>query len=219
MIAKRTGVAGSPSAKVALAVVLALWFALATALGAAGLLGGEPGELPLRLLAAVAIPIAVFLGLYVTIPVFRWFVLSADLRFVTMLQSWRVAGFAFLALYAHGVLPGFFAFPAGLGDIAVGLTAPLLAMALVQRPEIAASRLFVVWNLLGICDFVAAVGTGVLASGAFHGIVGGPTTAPMVALPLVIIPAFLVPLFAMLHLAALFQARALRRAAANEALT
>lgn len=216
MIAVANQIVWSPSAKVALAVVLALWFAVAIALGAAGLLRGELGELPLRLVAAVAVPIAVFLGLYVTIPVFRWFVLSADLRFVTMLQSWRVAGFAFLALYAHGVLRGLFAFPAGLGDIAVGLTAPLLAMALVQRPEIAASRFFVVWNLLGICDFVAAVGTGVLASGAFHGIVGGPTTAPMVALPLVIIPAFLVPLFTMLHLTALFQARALRRGAASE---
>ena len=44
MIAVANQVVWSPSAKVALAVVLALWFAVAIALGAAGLLSGELGE-------------------------------------------------------------------------------------------------------------------------------------------------------------------------------
>ena len=198
---------------------LVLWFALAIVLGATGQLRSAPGELPaVRLLAAVVLPIAVFFGLYSANPAFRTLVLSADLRFVTMVQSWRVAGFAFLALYAHGVLPGVFAFPAGLGDIAIGVTAPLVVMALVNRPEFSGSPTFVIWHLLGIFDFVVAVGTGVLASGAFPGIVDGPTTAPMEVLPLSIIPAIFVPLFTMLHLTVLFQVWALRRAAASEAL-
>ncbi len=41
------------------------------------------------------------------------FVLSADLRLLTAIQAWRAGGPGFLALYAHGLLPGLFAVPAG----------------------------------------------------------------------------------------------------------
>jgi hypothetical protein len=95
----------------------------------------------------------------------------------------------------------------GLGDIAIGVTAPWVALALIRRPTFVASHLFVVWNLLGILDLILAVGTGTLSSGFVAGLVGKVTTAPMAQLPLVLIPAYLVPLFIMLHLAALFQAR------------
>src|SRR5262249_58677150 len=90
-----------------------------------------------------------------------------------------------------------------LGDIAIGLTAPWVALALVRRPGFAASRLFIVWNLLGMLDLVAAVALGtrnrILATGA----AGEITTEPMAEMPLVLIPAFLVPLFFMFHLTAL----------------
>src|SRR5262249_11237234 len=49
------------------------------------------------------------------------------------------------ALYVHGVLPGAFAWPAGLGDIAIGVTAPWVALALVRRPGFATSRVFVAY--------------------------------------------------------------------------
>ena len=48
---------------------------------------------------------------------FRTVVLTSDLSLLTAIQAWRFAGFAFIALYAYGVLPGNFAWPAGLGDI------------------------------------------------------------------------------------------------------
>ena len=70
-------------------------------------------------------------------------------------------------------------------------------------------------NILGIIDFVVAVSTATLSSGAFPGIsglIGNVTTSPMTRLPLVLIPAFMVPLFTMLHLTALFQVRQLARA-------
>lgn len=113
----------------------------------------------------------------------------------------------FLALYAHGVLPGIFALPAGLGDIAIGVTAPWLMVALIRRPSFAASKTFVVWNALGVLDLVVAVVTGALGSGLATGIAGEITTGPMALLPLVIIPAYLVPVFLMLHASALLQAR------------
>jgi hypothetical protein len=111
----------------------------------------------------------------------------------------------FLALYKHGLLPGAFAWPAGLGDIAIGVTAPWVALALVRRPGFATSRVFIAWNLFGILDLVLAVGTGGLHSALASA--GEVTTGPMAELPLVLIPAYLVPLFIMLHLAALLQAR------------
>ena len=53
--------------------------------------------------------------------------------------------------------------------------------------------------------------TFVLSSGFLSGTSANVTTAPMARLPLVLIPAYLVPLFVMLHLVALFQARAAAR--------
>jgi hypothetical protein len=107
------------------------------------------------------------------------------------------------------VLPGVFAWPAGLGDMAIGLTAPWVALTLARRPAFAASRLFVSWNLLGMLDLIAAVsnaaGNQILATGA----AGQVTVAPMSQLPLLLVPAYLVPLFFIWHLTALFQARRL----------
>jgi hypothetical protein len=56
-----------------------------------------------------------------------------DLRLLTALQGGRVIGFVFLALYAHGLLPGLFAWPAGLGDVLVGGAAPFVLLAQIQQ--------------------------------------------------------------------------------------
>ena len=195
------------NARFAAAGVLALWFALVVLLAADGVFVGPPGAPPLALLFAVAAPLIVFLATFRALRPFRDLVLTADLRLTTAIQAWRFAGFGFLALYAHGVLPGMFAWPAGLGDIAIGIGAPWVALAIVRRPDYAASRAFVVWNLLGILDLVVAVGTGALSSMFPAGIAGEVTTAPMAQLPLVLIPGFFVPVFLMLHFTALLQAR------------
>lgn len=192
----------APSAVVA---VLAIWFGLVVVLGASGTFVRTPGTLPLPILVGVMAPLIVFLVMFGVSPTFRNLVLSLELPLITAIQAWRFAGFGFLALYAHDVLPGLFAWPAGLGDIAIGLTAPWMALALVRKASFASSRSFIVWNLLGILDLVVAIGTGALSSALALGV----TTAPMARLPLVLIPAYFVPLFIMLHLATLFQARRL----------
>ena len=133
--------------------------------------------------------------------------LGADLRLLTAIQGWRAAGLGFLALYANGVLPGMFALPTGWGDIGIGVTAPWVMLALLRRPAFATSRLFVVWNLLGILDLVDAMITGALSTLLITGLAGKVTTTPMAQWPLVLVPAYLVPFLFMLHLAALFQVR------------
>jgi hypothetical protein len=189
-------------------VALAIWLGLVVLLGASGSFVRPPGALPLPILTGVMAPIIAFLAALWALRDFRDFVLAIDLRLAIGIQAWRFAGLGFLALNAHGVLPALFAWPAGLGDIAIGVTAPWLILALIRRSRFAASKTFVVWNLLGILDLLVAVSTGALASALAVG-AGEVTTAPMAQLPLVLIPAYFVPLFVMLHLAALFQARRL----------
>jgi hypothetical protein len=184
--------------------VLALWFVAVFLLGAAGAFVKPPGTPPIPVLLGATTPLVVFIVGYWVWPAFRAYVLTCDLPLGAAMQAWRAGGLGFLALYVHGVLPGAFAWPAGLGDIAIGVTAPWVALALARRPGFATSRLFVAWNLLGILDLVVAVGTGGLHSALAEP--GQVTTGPMAVMPLVLIPAYLVPLFILLHLAALFQA-------------
>ena len=191
--------------------VLALWFGLIFFLGREGAFVGRPGSPPLAIFLGVSIPLALFFSAYFGWSAFRAFVLGADLRLVTALQSWRWAGLGFLSLYARGILPGLFAFPAGLGDMAIGATAPWILLRLIRHSAFAGSRRYVVWNLLGILDLVVALSLGTLCSGFIPGITGSITTSAMAQLPEVLIPAYGVPLFIMLHFTALVQARRLAR--------
>jgi hypothetical protein len=209
----------APGANNLIAAVLAAWFALVVLLGAHGVFAQPPGTPPLPIFIGFAVPIIIFFALYGFSRTFRAFVLGLDLRLVTAIQAWRFGGLSFIALYTYGVLPGLFAWPAGLGDIAIGLTAPWVMRALERRPEFAASKSFVVWNLLGILDQLIAVGTGTASALLAVGAAGEVTTAPMAGLPLVLIPVFLVPIFIMLHVAALLQARRLAGSGARREST
>jgi hypothetical protein len=193
------------TAKIITGGALIVWLALVFFLGGTGAFARPRGSVPVPIIAGAIAPIVVFLAAFRLSRSFYRLVLTTDLRLMAAMQAWRFVGLGFLALYANGVLPGLFAWPAGLGDIAIGVTAPWVIVALIQRPGFKSSLLFVVWNLLGILDLITALGTGALSSGLAPGISGVVTTAPMAHLPLVLIPAYLVPLFIMLHLATLFQ--------------
>ena len=192
-------------------VAVALWAVVAVAAIHTGFYQPNPGELPLNFFIGVGVPVAVFLGLYAASASFRGMVLSWDLRLLTAIQAWRVIGFAMVVLLAFGILPGFFAWPAGLGDVLVGLAAPYYAIRLMDRPETATDRGFVLWNWLGIFDFAVAFVTGILASGAIPAVTGaGATSDAMSVLPMALLPGFFVPLFFIAHLAVLLQVRRLR---------
>jgi hypothetical protein len=192
-------------------VFFAAWLALVLVLGARGAFVAPRGAPPLALLIGLLAPLGLFLLGYRTIAPLREFVLSADLRLIVGIQAWRWAGIGFLTLYTYGILPGIFAWPAGLGDMAIGVTAPLVLANLLRRPNFAASRSFVTWNLLGILDLTVAVSIGALVPLVAPNLYGAVSTAPMSQLPLILIPAYLVPTFLILHLTALFQARHLSR--------
>jgi hypothetical protein len=193
------------------AVFFSAWLALILVLGARGAFVAAPSAPPPALLIGLLVPLSLFLLGYRTIPALREFILAADLRLIVGIQAWRWAGFGFLTLYTYHVLPGIFAWPAGLGDMAIGVTSPLVLSALLRRPGFAASKRFVAWNLSGILDLTVAVTIGALVPLLAPNLYGTVSTAPLAQLPLVLVPAYLVPMFLMLHLTALFQARRLGR--------
>ena len=187
-----------------LVAFLVVWIGLIAGFGATGAFVVATGAPPLRLFAAAAGPVFAFLIAYRWSAAVREFALMADLRFITATQAWRFGGFTFLALYTYGVLPGYFAWPAGLGDMAIGAAAPWMLVALAREPGFAASRRFVTWNVLGILDLIVAVTVAAAVPLLFpNGVI---STAAMVRLPLVLIPGFFVPGYIILHLIALAQA-------------
>ncbi len=118
-------------------------------------------------------------------------------------QLYRALGVVFLILYAAGQLPGLFAWPAGVGDIAIGLSAPLVGYAYARAPRETAGVVRA-WNVLGILDLVVAVTTGFLtAPSLITPIEVHPTSELMTMLPMVMIPVYLVPLSIVLHIASL----------------
>lgn len=201
------------SVRVTVAAVLLGWLALIVILGAGGSFVSPLGTTPVPIAIGVAAPLGVFLTALWLSHSFRGFVSTLDLRLISAIQAWRFAGLGFLALYAHHVLPGSFALPAGLGDIAIGVTAPWIVILLIRRSSFAAGTAFTVWNALGVLDLVVAIATGALGTALAADAPGEITTQPMALLPLVLIPVYLVPVFLMLHTAALIQARHLMRGA------
>ena len=180
--------------------LIAAWFAFAVSAGALNVFNTDPNLPPLALGLAVMIPIVVFLLWFATSAEFRQFTLSLNPRILTFVQSWRIAGLAFLSLYTVGLLPGIFALSAGWGDIAIGATAPWVATKLVSFSH---RRGFVFWQVLGILDLVSAVTLGTTARLISP---HGPETAVMTVLPMSLIPTFAVPLFMMLHVISIAQA-------------
>jgi len=111
----------------------------------------------------------------------------------------RVVGVLFLIVMAEGHLPAAFALPAGLGDIAIGVSAPFVARRLARGTGRAAAVRF---NVLGILDLVVAVSIAFLLLGVVE---VTPSTAPLRLLPLALIPTSAVPLAVALHIVSLRQ--------------
>ncbi|MCZ7419487.1 hypothetical protein O7605_08130 [Verrucosispora sp. WMMA2121] len=184
------------------AIVAVGWFCVALAASALGAFRTPPGDPPVALALAAGVPPLTVLVLAVCSSRFRAWARSLELRFLTLLQTWRVAGLAFLALAAVDALPAGFALPAGLGDVAIGLTAPLVAAFVVDR----ANRVFVAWTALGIADLILAVTLGVLYSASPAGLLRADLdTGLMSTLPMSLVPAFGVPITLVAHLLSLIR--------------
>jgi hypothetical protein len=186
-------------ARILTGVVVAGWFMLALALSLAGVFDSRR-QPPIALGLAAILPVLIFAVTYLGFPRFRQHVLAADLRLLTLAQAWRIGGIVFVALYLLGMLPGIFALPAGLGDMTVGATAPVIAWMIHSKPRFP-RRAFLRWTAFGMLDLVTAVTLGVLSSPSPIGILAGHTTTQVMGVfPMSLIPTFFVPLLFILHL-------------------
>ena len=135
---------------------------------------------------------------------------AAPLSWLVGIQVYRVlGGLTFLPAWSRGLLPGYFALPAGIGDTLVGVLAIPVALALRSNSPFG-RRLGLAWNILGIVDLANAVSMGV-TSAVLH-LLATPSGSvapgsPLLALPLVLVPTFGVPLSLILHSLSIRQLR------------
>jgi hypothetical protein len=119
-----------------------------------------------------------------------------------------VDGAAFLIIMALGHLPALFALPAGLGDIAAGIAAPLVARKLAQGT----GRRTALWfNAFGLTDLVVALTLGAVV--AYQLIHVTPSGAPISELPLAVVPTVGVPLLLAVHITSVTALARARRTA------
>jgi len=177
------------------------WFVFAVLASALGLFTNTSNGIGVAVALAAGVPLVAF-GIWLAVPEgFRNFALSLNPRVLTFAHSWRILGLVLVVLALRGILPDVFALPAGVGDMLIGATAPLVALKLAT-PNHRAS--FIAWQLLGMGDLVMAVSLGVTA-----GMLGsqGASISPMTVLPLSLVPTFIVPLLFMSHVVCIAQAR------------
>jgi hypothetical protein len=200
------------------AVLLVAWFLVAESLSRAGFFQGAPSVVP-TIQYGLLLPIIAGVALFWLWPALRRVVEAVPQEWIVSVQVYRALGLIFLVLYAGGHIPGVFAWPAGVGDVMVGLLAPLVGIAYARRSPNAAG-LVRAWNLLGISDLIVAVTTGFLTSPSRLQMLAFDAPNQLIsAFPLVMIPVFLVPLSVLLHLASLNKLRRAETGVSRQLLT
>ncbi len=184
--------------------ILAAWLGVILTLGAQGLFQANPGEPPLATLVAFLGPPAAFLFALRSRTLSDQ-ILRIDPVWLTAMQGLRILGAGFLFVHAFGHLPGIFAHTAGWGDVLVALLAPIVAARLAADPAFLKSRWFLGFHLLGLLDFVGALGSGLIARGTIPLRETVESTAALGQLPLLLIPCFAVPLWIILHIIGIHQ--------------
>ena len=187
--------------KISISVLGALiaWLAAANLLGSAEIFRVHSYLVPI---VAFGIP---YLGMKFISrsQIFSKVIDSLPNHWIIGIQIYRLLGIIFIFLYLAGSMPAEFAIPAGVGDMIVGLSAPVVAYFILKKFQFA-KKIAVLWNYVGIADLIIAM-------------IMGPLTAPtlvqmlsfdapnelIISYPLVTIPTFAVPFAFLLHLISL----------------
>jgi hypothetical protein len=197
--AQRAGLGRRRAARLAgvMAVLLGGWYAASAVIAENGWFDTRPSQMPW-----LAIWMAGSLGMLLALS--RIPVVARALRAPGMASrlvlphSFRVTGVFFLIYLALGHLPALFALPAGLGDIAAGIAAPLVARRLAQGTGRRAGLWFSVY---GLTDLAVGLTLGTLTGYGLLSVT--PSTAPIGELPLALVTAADVPLMIALHITCL----------------
>jgi hypothetical protein len=190
----------------AAAVTVIGWFLLATALASADAYRGAADRIP-TIQYGIFVPILIGGLLVWRSPRLARIIDAVPQHWLIGVQLYRALGVIFLILCGTGKLPGLFALPAGLGDVLVGVLAPIVGIAYRRGPR-ENTYLVSAWNLFGLADLVVAVTTGFLTSPSAFQLFAFDLPNELISrFPLVLIPVFLVPLSVLLHLASLAKLR------------
>ena len=181
-------------------LLLLAWVVGTIALAASGALARHDILMPILVFA----PVAGFALAYRTRPDFRSYVLSLDTGLLVILNSWRMLGLGFLFLYAYDVLPGLFAWLAGLGDAMAAVGATFIGIKLLRGNKVSKQTLLK-WNSYGLLDFLIAVTVGTALRSNLLG--NTVTTDPLSSLPVSLIPTLVVPFYITIHLIIFLQLR------------
>jgi hypothetical protein len=187
------------------------WAALVFLLGARGAFAAHADRFDPWVVLGIVVPVLLGVLLFSTVPSLRRLAGTLPTPWLIGLQIYRVVGFTFVVAAWQGRIPFEFALPAGLGDFAIGVLAPLVALSLA-RGRRGSHALAVAWNLAGIADLVVAVTLGVLTSPTTIQVLAlGHANAEVTRFPFVLIPAFAVPASLLLHVLTLWRLGASRR--------
>ena len=190
----------------AIAITVIGWFLLTLALASADAYRAAADRIP-TIQYGILIPILIGGLLIWRSPRLARILDAVPQHWLIGVQLYRALGVIFLILYAAGKLPGAFAWPAGLGDVLVGVLAPVVAIAYRRGPRENAD-LVSAWNLFGLADLVVAVTTGLFTSPSPFQLFAFDLSNELVSrFPLVLVPVFLVPVSVLLHLASLAKLR------------
>ena len=182
-----------------LSAILLAWLAIAQYLGETNSYFATNDTAVPTLLLGLLIPLIVAVaGLWLSASV-AGLVAAIPTSWLVAAQVYRVAGGIFLVLWADGRLPWQFAMPAGIGDMATGLFAVVVAARLSQKAA-GAYKAAYAWCLFGIGDLVLAVMMGAMTSpGRPHLLAFDAPNLLISSYPLVMVPTFAVPLALILH--------------------
>lgn len=159
-----------------LLTIVAIWGVGVATASATGLYGALP---PLLLAPIIALGIIVPSIIYGISKGFRAYIEAIGLRPLTVFHIWRIgAALLFFWYGVHGLLPKIFVQIAGWGDLIAGL----LALGITMLPE--SRTRYLVFEIFGFADFVAAVGTGLTMFLLHDPLMANIRTLPMALIPL-----------------------------------
>ena len=193
-----------------LSVGLLGWFALAYYLGRQNVYWAPNNPTVPTIQFGILVPIVIGLVLLTRSTRTARLLDALPMSWLVGVQFYRVLGGVFLVLWSDGRLPWQFALPAGIGDIATGILAVVVAGMLAGKASGAHSAAYA-WCLFGIADLVVAVSMGALTSpGRTHFVALDGSNVLISAYPLVMIPTFAVPVSIILHGVCLWKLRRFR---------
>ena len=108
------------------------WLAVTIVLGALGVYHVSSNEIP-TIQYGILLPILAGALLIWRSETAKRVVAAVPQSWLVGVQLYRALGVIFLILYATGKLPSLFAWPAGIGDIAIGLLAPIVGLPMRER--------------------------------------------------------------------------------------